>query len=257
METFLRAVLAVAVVVSSSAWASSGGITGRSGKQGSSCNGCHSGGGAPTVAFDGPTELATGEVGTYTFTITGGAAVKAGFNVAVSGTSAVLTAGTNQKKTGSELTHTAPVSFSGGNVTFTFTMKAPTAPGTVTLYGAGNSVNGTGTDSGDRGAITNYPVTVVAVDGGVPPVDAGMEEPDAGMEEPDAGSMEEPDAGAMDEDAGTTNPNPDGTGDGDGTPPPSDEEEPQGGCAAAGVALAPFLLGAWVIHLRRRSRKES
>jgi hypothetical protein len=58
------------------------GISGHSGKQGQICNQCHKGGTTPTVALTGPSTLMPGESAQDTFTITGGAEVRAGFNVA-------------------------------------------------------------------------------------------------------------------------------------------------------------------------------
>lgn len=250
MQRILRAVLAVSLVVSGSALATGSGKTGYSGKGGSTCNACHSGGATPTVAMDGPTTLAAGAEGTYTFTISGGAGIVGGFNVATSRSTANLVPGTGQKKTGAELTQSTPKAFSSGEVSFTFTMTAPPeGGGMVTIYAAGNSTNDNNGDSGDKAAALTWDVTI---EDAVDPVDAGMTETDAGMMENDAGTQDT-DAGSDNgsDDAGTGN----GPGAGDGTPPPA-EEEPTGGCAGAGMALAPMVLGAWVLHLRRRSRRQ-
>ena len=68
------------------AQAHSTGETGHSGKQGPTCNDCHSGGVSPAVRFTGPTELGVGETGTYRFEVTSMATSQraAGFNVAAS-----------------------------------------------------------------------------------------------------------------------------------------------------------------------------
>src|SRR5471032_3059497 len=69
-------------LVLSFAVAHDNGISGYSSKQGVICNQCHGGGTAPTVALTGPSTLTPGESAQYTFTITGGAAARGGFNVA-------------------------------------------------------------------------------------------------------------------------------------------------------------------------------
>ncbi len=149
------------VLLPLTAFASGFGIYGHSGKTAAICTACHSvaGGTAPTVAFTGPAALSVGQTGTYTFTITGGPGVKGGMNVAVSGSAAILTAGTGQSASMNELTHASPQSFAGGTASWTFTLTAPATPGTVTLYGAGNSTDGFG-DTGDRSAVITKVITI-------------------------------------------------------------------------------------------------
>ncbi|NOK01834.1 MULTISPECIES: MXAN_6652 family MXYO-CTERM-anchored protein [Myxococcus] len=151
-----------ACLVSGSAFANSMGISGRSGKQGSgfTCAECHSGGSAPTVTIEGPTTLAPGATGNYTLVIRGGPAAGAGYNVAVSDNGGTLNPGTGSYKLSGEVTHKNIQAFSGGAARFDFTLVAPSTPGTVTLYGAGNSVNENGTDQGDASAATTLNVTV-------------------------------------------------------------------------------------------------
>lgn len=236
MQRFLHAVLAVTLGVSGAAFASSSGQAGYSGKSGAICNQCHSGGTTPTVVLEGPTSLAAGEVGTYTVTISGGAGVKGGFGVATSRSTANLVPGTGQKKVGAELTHSSAKSFSGGEVSFAFTMTAPPeGGGSVTIFASGNSTNGTGGDTGDKAAAMQLEVTIGDLQ---TPADAGTMEMDAGTE-PDAGT-------------GSGGENPPGP-----TVSLPEDDEPTGGCSGAGMALAPMVLGAWILHLRRRSRRQS
>ncbi|ABF92250.1 putative lipoprotein [Myxococcus xanthus DK 1622] len=151
-----------ACLVSGSAFANSMGISGRSGKQGSgfTCAECHSGGSTPTVTIEGPTTLAPGATGNYTLVIRGGPAAGAGYNVAVSDNGGTLNPGSASYKLSGEVTHKNIQAFSGGAARFDFTLVAPSTPGTVTLYGAGNSVNENGTDQGDASAATTLNVTV-------------------------------------------------------------------------------------------------
>ncbi|NVJ05471.1 hypothetical protein HUW63_09515 [Myxococcus sp. AM001] len=154
-----------ACLVSGSAFANSAGISSHSGKQGSSltCASCHTGGGtAPTVTIEGPTTLAPGATGNYTLVIRGGPASGAGYNVAVSDNGGTLNPGTGSIKLSGEVTHRTIQAFSGGAARFDFTLVAPSTPGSVTLYGAGNSVNDNGTEQGDASAATTLNVTVAA-----------------------------------------------------------------------------------------------
>ncbi len=163
------------------AYANSKGITGRSGKQTVTCMaaGCHNTSPStaiPTVTLTGPTSLNAGETGNYTLVITGGAAVQAGMNVAVSDNGGTLTkSGTDLQVLSGELTHTAPKVFSNGEVRFDFSLVAPSSSRTVTLYASGNSVNGDKNNTGDHSASTTLDIQVT-----------GSSTPDAGT--PDAGT---------------------------------------------------------------------
>lgn len=260
-KTLVRAVLIVTCLGAGGAFARSGGITGYSGKDGQFCNSCHTGGAVPTVEISGPTELEGGTTGTYTLTITGGAAVEGGFNVAVDSAAATLIPGTGQRLSGGELTHTAPRPFTSGTAVFTFELRAPTTSGDITIFGAGNSTNNSSSNSGDRAATDQF---LVSVSAGLPVLDAGMPEQDAGAPEEDAGTVGE-DAGMSEEDAGTGGETGEDAGTGGGENPdpvaPNGDSEPtdveaRSGCGAAGLALAPIALGAWILHLRRRRRED-
>lgn len=137
------------------------GAVGYSGKQGETCNKCHSGGGAPTVTLTGPSTLPAGQTGSYTLTVTGGAGTRGGMNVAADVADAVLQGvGSETTAFSNEVHHASPKAFSGGKVTFAFTLVAPPYSGAVKLFGAGNSCNGNGGDSGDRAGTTTFTVTV-------------------------------------------------------------------------------------------------
>ncbi|WNG15160.1 MXAN_6652 family MXYO-CTERM-anchored protein [Cystobacter fuscus] len=148
-----------ACLFSTSALANSSGITGQSGKNGSTCNTCHMGGTAPTVEISGPTTLEPNATGQYTLIIKGGAANVGGMNIAVDNAAAVLQAGEGSQKMGSELTHNGMKSFTNGELRFDFSLVAP-ASGSVKLFAAGNSANKNYAETGDRGSTTTLNVTV-------------------------------------------------------------------------------------------------
>ncbi len=208
-----------ACLFSSSSHANVGGIVGRSGKQqGQTCmmSGCHGdspSANAPTVELTGPTSLAAGETGNYTLTITGGPAVKGGMNVAVSNNGGTLNAaGADLQKAGNELTHKEPKAFSGNQVTFDFSLVAPSTAGTVTIFANGNSTNGDGTNAGDNAQADTLSVQIT-------------------------GGTGNPDGGTGNPDGGTGNP-------GDG--------EDDGGCAAAGGPPLVLLIALVAAYSRRR-----
>lgn len=142
-------------------YAFSGGITGRTKKNGTGCT-CHGSQNANvSVIIAGPTTLETNEVSAYTVTIFGGPLSKAGTNIAASAGTLQTIPDQGLQLIGDELTHTQPKSPVGGFVTFTFGYVAPSTPGNVTLYANGNSVNNSGSSSGDQwNFATNLDITV-------------------------------------------------------------------------------------------------
>jgi len=129
------------------------GITGYSGnpatRGGQICTACHGGGSSPTVVLSGPPTVQIGKTYLYSLTISGGQQQAGGLDVsATDGTLSVVDAGT--KIQAGELTHRFPKSAGpNGDVVFTFDWTAPATAGPVVLYGAGNSVNLNGKNSGD------------------------------------------------------------------------------------------------------------
>lgn len=125
---------------------------------GTSCGSCHgSVSTATTVAFPGAlTTAITGQTYNMQFTMSHATFTKYGFNVYASGgTLAVVSAGT--KLSGGQLTHSTVLT----NGTVDFKWTAPTTPGTYTLKGVGNAVNGNGSDdSGDKWNTTSISITV-------------------------------------------------------------------------------------------------
>jgi hypothetical protein len=157
----------MACLLAAAAHADSGGITGRSGKQGISCmSGCHNTSpfpNAPTVELTGPTRLDIGTTGDYALIVRGGTAQEAGMNVAVSDNGGTLVPGDRYTQLlGDELTHrSAETVPNSGELRFPFKLTAPNTPGTVTLYGAGISVNDDGKESGDRSATQTLQIEVI------------------------------------------------------------------------------------------------
>ncbi|TKC94186.1 MXAN_6652 family MXYO-CTERM-anchored protein [Polyangium fumosum] len=154
-------VFAVLALGSSPALAASAGITGQSGKKGATCITCHKGGEPCTVEFEGPTTLAPGATGQYSFVIRGGAAKTGGMDISVDHEEASLETGSGgMKKLGAELTHSAPQPFNAGELRFDFSLVAPVTDVTLTLFGAGNSSNADLLPEGDRAAATKLTVRV-------------------------------------------------------------------------------------------------
>jgi uncharacterized protein (TIGR03382 family) len=169
---FLQATGVLAVCLFSiSAHANLTGIAQRSGKQSAAqtcmAAGCHNVNPStiiPTVELTGPATLAAGATGNYKLTIRGGAAVKGGMNVAVSNSGGTLNpAGGDLKSLAGELTHTAPKDFTNNEVSFDFTLVAPSAAGTSKLFASGNSTNGNGSNDGDHSASTTLEVQITGV----------------------------------------------------------------------------------------------
>lgn len=156
------ALLVLMLAVPGLALASSGGAPGYSGKSGATCSGCHSGGSTvPTVTLTGPASLSAGASGTYTLTISGGPGVKAGMTIAADkGTLAAVSSTVYAYQ--NEILQKQPIAFSSGQVQVQFSVTAPSTTGTLKLFAAGNSVNGTGGTGGDRDAATTKTVTITA-----------------------------------------------------------------------------------------------
>ncbi len=161
---FPVAILAGLVLAGAPAVASSGGRVQRSGKQGPTCNECHTGGTRPDVAVEMPAVVHVSETVTIRFTVHAGspAGKAAGFNVAVEGGSLVPIPGQGTHLSIGELTHDDP---QGNDETRTagwdFQWIAPAVAGRYRIWGAGNSVNLNGQNTGDRANATVVRVDVV------------------------------------------------------------------------------------------------
>jgi hypothetical protein len=137
------------------------GVAGRTLKPGST-NGCtcHQAAlnTAVLVSVTGPATLAPGATGTYTFTVSrsSGTFSTGGIDIAVSsGTLALASGSTGLKILTSELVHSAKFT---GATTKSFTLTAPSSPGTITIYCTG--AGGTNPPAWNNGA--NFTVNVVS-----------------------------------------------------------------------------------------------
>jgi len=160
-----RIALAVALLGNATAFASSGGITGVSGNpsashgSGATCAGCHSGGaqtGTPSIS--GATSVNRNSLTGFTVLLSTTNTTRAGFNLSVN--AGTLAAGAGSQLSGGELTHTAPATPSGGNVSWAFNWTAPNTTGSQTMYVCINRVNNDTFTSGDSPTCTTKTVTV-------------------------------------------------------------------------------------------------
>lgn len=159
--------LVVGLLGSRVAQAYSTGISGHSGNPGTNggmtCNACHGGGQVPVVTLNGPATVTPGSTHTYVLAVQStnpSAQAHAGLDVsATAGT--LATSGADTQVMDGEITHTQPkANNASGIASFQFQWTAPTLPGSVTLYGAGNSVELNGYPGGDNPALASLVVTV-------------------------------------------------------------------------------------------------
>ncbi len=148
------------------------GITGRSGNPGTNegtiCTFCHRSGTIPTVTLGGPLSVAVGSTSTYRLTISGGQRSGGGLDVSVTG-GTLLSGGADTRISAAprdvidgELVHSGTKAADGnGNVVFDFGWRAPPSAGSVTMYGAGNSVDRSIGVTGDNAASATLIITVL------------------------------------------------------------------------------------------------
>jgi hypothetical protein len=143
--------------------ANSSGIVGKSGKQGETCSGHHTGGVAPVVRFEGPSIVAAEALVTFRFAVESQSIdqIAAGLNVAASAGELGTISGQGTQLEDGEITHTRPrMNDEGGTASWLFTWRAPSAAGTETLFAAGNSVDAFGNVEGDQATATRVDVEV-------------------------------------------------------------------------------------------------
>ena len=125
-------VLAV-ICFSSSARAYPNGISGFSGKSGSTCTMCHSTGTTlPTVVISGPTTVVSGSTNTYTLNNNG--SPNSGLDIAAS--AGTFAAGSTTLVMNGEITQIAALASTPLSWTFSWTAPTVTTVTTVTMYGA-------------------------------------------------------------------------------------------------------------------------
>ncbi len=141
---------------------SSSGRTGATQLNGEGCV-CH---GAPSsavsVTISGADTVLVGSTNTYVVTITGGPLVRGGTNIAASAGTLDVVTGSGLRKSGNELTHSAPKAPVNNAVSFEFTFTAPSAAGSAILYANGNSVNFNGNNGGDQWNFAPNKTVVIA-----------------------------------------------------------------------------------------------
>jgi len=161
--------LAVVSLMTGPAEARSNGIIDYSGQDGLSCSSHHAGGVVPDVRFEGPTTVAAGQTAIFRFVVRshGPQQIAAGFNVSADrGTPGVLPgngirAMENRRTGGIEITHTQPrENDENEEAAWLFTWRAPDARQAARLFGAGNSVDVFGDESGDESATTTIDIRV-------------------------------------------------------------------------------------------------
>ena len=145
-----------------SAHASAFGLTGHLASRERSATRCHSGGTAPTVAFSGPDTVAVGATVTYHFSVESARAAQrraAGFNVAVMAANwpSFPIRASNCSAASSRTRPRSPTPTTWRAGTSRGRRRAP--PARRRLFGAGNSVNLNGLNSGDRASATTFVVS--------------------------------------------------------------------------------------------------
>jgi len=248
MQRFRVAFMAAVIMtIGATAWASSGGITTKSGKQTGSCNGCHNGGRIPSVKLEGPTALEAGTLATYTFRVESDSGVVVGMNAAIGVDDAVMFGqgdGGFTRVDSNEVTHIVANRFDAGAFTYTFSVQAPPFGGKVTLYAAGNACNNNGQTDGDESARTTLDIQVSGPER-PPPPEAGPPPP------PRPTTVPTPDAS-------TTRPSED-AGDGDNAVAPEEDSgcsigwSDQSSSIPAGAALAG-VIGIAAIMRKKKKR---
>lgn len=144
------------LAVTTNLWANPSGYVGRTlpSSQGCGGGGCHASvaslATSVTLSTQVPILFQPGQTKQFTIVIAHESRIRAGINIAVKNS---LTSQTNVGTlipasglflSGGELTHSTPKTISGGSVSFTFSWRAPTTPGTYFLLATGNAVNGNG-----------------------------------------------------------------------------------------------------------------
>ncbi|MBL8950138.1 MAG: PKD domain-containing protein [Myxococcaceae bacterium] len=161
----MRTSLVVAfTLISAEAFANAGGITGRSGKQTTTCSGCHmQGGNTATLTVTGPTTVVAGTAGNYTIELSGGPGAYGGTNIATDvGTLGIRNSTLRYYMPVNELAQSDKRAFTAGKVSWDFRWTAPTTPGPAKIWVAAQSVDNNGQPTNDREAKTVIDITVVA-----------------------------------------------------------------------------------------------
>jgi len=134
---------------------------------GIACGACHSGGANPQVAFSGPLNVPVGATRTLGFDITrvSGLAQEAGVNVRIvaGGIATLSEASSGLRTENAQITHSAPLAFSGTTRTVDFQLTASAAStcnSLIVLNGAAVAADGNGNISNDGTASITRSITL-------------------------------------------------------------------------------------------------
>jgi len=124
------------------------GVTQKTGGSGCVCHGLGLPDAGVRVWVEGPASVTAGSANAYRLLMTGGPAMRGGFDLAVAhGTLSVTD--TLTQIFFDEMTHTEPKFFFGDTLSWTFSYQAPSGPGADTMFSVGNSVDNDRTPIGD------------------------------------------------------------------------------------------------------------
>lgn len=188
MNRSMLPLVAVLLLASLHPQAAQANSRGKTGSSVSGCGGCHgnNASASTSVAFSVPSlSVVAGDTLPVDFEVAHAALGGAGLNVSAS--CGQLVAGARTQLSANEITHTGTEAMAGGAFTFSFSWTAPASPGTCTLYGAGNAVDGNRGDSGDAWNTTSIQITVTAADcpdsdgDGIPACDGDCDDEDGAI----------------------------------------------------------------------------
>ncbi|MCL4437220.1 MAG: c-type cytochrome [Thaumarchaeota archaeon] len=128
---------------------------------GAICTNCHDGGIVPSVTLVGPANVTVGSTHNYTLVI-GVAQAFGALDVSVTGGTLNATQNGTQVRSGELVQTMRRPANSFGIVEFGFNWTAPATVSNVTMYAAGNSVNGDGDTTGDNANKTKLIIKVLA-----------------------------------------------------------------------------------------------
>ena len=140
--------LALFLALAPSATANDDGKTGRS-VSGCSCHSATASTGTSASFSASATTVLPGDAVSVQFIVASTSSLRTHAGLDVSATGGTLAAGSNNQQLSGEITHLSPQALSGGTISFDFSWTAPTAEGTYSLRGVGNTVNNNGRDTGD------------------------------------------------------------------------------------------------------------